>query len=81
MQVVQLCVQLTAGIRGDMAGLIGLRYRDPDVGVTTWSPHNPNVRLVIILNVSLVQDLRNEAYACVGKLRKESGPWLVVLKK
>ena len=76
--------QLTVGIRSDVPGSIGLRYCDPIIGAPphvlrviqtcAWEP------LRNVLDVSLVQGLRDNAYAvCIGKLRKESGPWLVTL--
>jgi hypothetical protein len=77
--------RLAVGIRGDVAGLIGFRYCDPVVGapqhvlcviqMCVWEPS------MNLLNVSLVQNLRDNAYVCVEKVRKESGPWLLALKK
>jgi hypothetical protein len=78
--------QLTIGIRSDVFGLVELRYRDPIVDTPqqvfriiqtcTWEPSRN------LLNVSLLQDLvQDHAYACVEKRQKETGPWLVGLKK
>jgi hypothetical protein len=78
--------QLTIGIRSDVFGLVELRYRDPIVDAPqqvfriiqtcSWEPSRN------LLNVSLLQDLvQDHAYSRVEKLRKESEPWLVGLKK
>jgi hypothetical protein len=77
--------QLAIGIRGDVAGLIGLHYCDPVVGASQHALRVIQTRVWKRsgnhLDVSLVQDLRDDAYVCVGKLRKESGPWSVALNK
>ena len=77
--------QLTEGIRSDVPGLIGLRYCNPVVGAPqqvlrviqtcAWEPSRN------LLDVTFFQGLRDDVYVCVGRLRKECGPWLVALKK
>ena len=77
--------QLTVGIRSDVPGFIDLGYCDAVVGepqhvlrviqTCAWEPSRK------LLDVSLIQGLRDNVCVCVGKLRKESGPWLVALKK
>ena len=77
--------QLTIGIRRDVLSLVELRYCDPVVGAPqqvlrviqacAWEPSRN------FFDVTLFQGLWDNAYTCVGEMRKESGPWLEGPKK
>ena len=68
--------KLTVAIRADVPRLAGLCFCDPVVGAPQHVLRVIQTRAEeptrTVLDVYLVQDLRGNAYACGGKLRKES---------